>query len=182
MTQPTPTSRLRIGPVDLVARAGEALQLQRDALASSTGMAVSDDRGAIFAAHTARPAYRALAATDEAGSMAGFAYGYAEPPGSWWDSYVRPRMTERGLAELMDQAWTVVELMVSPHAQGTGLGRRLITALVDGLPYPRVQLSTQRDGNPARAFYDRLGFGLLTEVDFPNLPTYVVLGRALPLT
>jgi ribosomal protein S18 acetylase RimI-like enzyme len=170
-----------VAPFDLVVRAAEALQVERAAMASSTGLAVPDDRAEVYATHAARPCYRAVAATDDEGRLVGFGYGYQEARGGWWDSHVRPRMAAVGLEHLLDDAWTVVELHVLPERQGGGLGRRLLEALVDGLAHPRVQLSTQRDANPARGFYDRLGFAELTTVPFPGLPPYVVLGRTLPL-
>ncbi|MEV4373050.1 GNAT family N-acetyltransferase [Nonomuraea sp. NPDC049637] len=55
-----------------------------------------------------------------------------------------------------------------PDWQGKGWGRRLMSALVDGLRaagVPRLHLGMVSTNAPARAFYDRLGFVELAVAD-----------------
>lgn len=55
-----------------------------------------------------------------------------------------------------------------PEWQGLGHGRRLMAALLDGLraaAVPAVHLGMVSTNTAARAFYDRLGFHLVAEMD-----------------
>ncbi len=56
-------------------------------------------------------------------------------------------------------AWILHQIQILPSHQGSGLGRRVVEAVIatartSGLP---VRLSVL-DGNPARRLYERLGF------------------------
>ena len=58
--------------------------------------------------------------------------------------------------------WNVHDLAVMPEARGLGLGRRLLTAVVDAATAEgcsAVSLEVRRDNAPARHLYASLGFG-----------------------
>lgn len=62
------------------------------------------------------------------------------------------------------QAWELIQIQLARSAQGKGLGRVLIRALIDesreaGL---QLKLSVLR-GNPARQLYEQLGFRVVGE-------------------
>lgn len=167
-------------PLDVRASLAQMLPVHESAMASSTGMVVNDERVDIYVRHSERPSFRAVGAY--AGpDLVAFCYGYVEQRGGWWDGYVRPPMRAAGSERWLDDAFTIAELQVSPPWQGHGLGERLLRAVLGEVSERRVLLTTQRDHNRAREFYDRLGFAWLADVDFPALPTFVVLGRNLPL-
>jgi ribosomal protein S18 acetylase RimI-like enzyme len=172
---------VRIGPLDLRARNGEALRVEQVALAAATGVRVPDDRAQVFLQHAQRPGFRCVGATTPEDGLVGFGYGYVEQPGSWWRQHVEPALTAAGQPDRLDTSFTVAELHVRPERQREGIGRALLGELLQSVDQPQVLLTTQQDGNPSRAFYRQLGFVEISPVAFPGLPVYVVLGRDLPL-
>lgn len=173
---------VRLEPLDLVAHQELARALESAALATVVAAAGEgthdDDR--YYVLHARRAGFRALAAWagDE---LVGFGYGYDQRPGSWWDEWVRPALTAHGEQALLADAFELVELHVAPSWHGQGLGRRLLTELLDGVRQPRALLTTQGGANPARAFYRALGARELAEVRHGEVP-FVVLALELPLT
>ena len=169
---------------EVAERAPELVTVQRSALAASTGAPVRDDRVDIVRRHVQRPRFRAVVAEQNAGGpVAGFAYGYREPRDGWWDSAVRPALRAVGEEALLDDAWCLTELHVRPDRQGSGLGRRLLAAVLEGVAGRRVVCSTEAGANPARGFYAHLGFREVAPVRFGDgeHDDYLVLARALPL-
>jgi GNAT superfamily N-acetyltransferase len=179
---PGVTSEVRIEPFDLLAHAEEARALQTAALltvSAVTGVGAPDGE-VHYDRHAARDGFRAVAA--HAGDeLVGFAYGYHETPGSWWDSWVRPALQDAGTDHLLSGAFELVELHVAPAHHGHGLGRRLLTALLDGVTRPRVLLTTQDGANPARGFYAHLGFVDVARLTYGADVPFVVMAADLPL-
>jgi GNAT superfamily N-acetyltransferase len=174
---------LRVEPLDLLAHAAAAHALQVAALrtvAEATGAGGPDDGEPPYAAHAARAGFRCVGAW--AGDrLAGYAYGMTSQPGSWWDGWVRPSLTEAGCAGVLDDAFELCAVFVDPPFHRGGAGRALVTTALTGLDHPRAVLTTQGGANPARAFYRRLGFTeLAVQVVHGDVP-FVVLGAALPL-
>lgn len=142
-------------------------------------------RRGLFVRHTLEPGWAAVVAGTP---PVGFAYGFHCAPGQWWydtlRSGLRGRRGRRAARAWLRDVFCVAELHVRPSAQRQGLGRALLTALLDGRPETCVVLSTPDDAADARAFYARLGFTELAEgFVFPGTPrSYTVLARELPLT
>ena len=176
------TSDVRIEPFDLLAHSAQAKALQTQALLTVSAITgVGAPEGDVqHERHAARAGFRAVAA--HAGDeLVGFGDGYGETPGSWWDTWVRPALQEAGAEHLLAGAFELVELHVAPAHHGEGLGRRLLTALLDGVPCPRVLLTTQDGANPARGFYAHLGFREVARLTYGADVPYVVLASDLPL-
>lgn len=58
-------------------------------------------------------------------------------------------------------AWSGSEidrLVVAPHAHRQGIGRKLVTGILDSIVGQRIQVATGRDNAPARRMYESLGF------------------------
>lgn len=142
----------------------------------------ADRRRGLFIRHTVEPGWAGVATGTP---PVGFAYGFHCVPGQWWydtlRSGLRRRREWRTTRSWLKDVFCVAELHVRPSAQRRGLGRALITALVDGRPERYVVLSTPDDATGARAFYARLGFTELAEgFVFPGTPrAYTVLARDL---
>ncbi|HEX8498912.1 MAG TPA: GNAT family N-acetyltransferase [Actinomycetales bacterium] len=172
---------MRAEPFDLLAATPQAAGLRVEALRTVTAVTGRGilDAPSHFAAHAERPRFRAVA-VHEGGELAGFGYGYEEQPGSWWRARVEPALDRVGAARLLDGAFCLVELHVRPALHRSGIGRVLLRDLLDGLPHPRVLLSTQDGPNPARGFYRRLGLRDVAPVDMDGVP-YLVLTADLPL-
>ncbi len=88
-----------------------------------------------------------------------------------------------GQEQWLDGAFAVTELHVLPEYQGRGIGRELLTRLVDGVPHPSALLSTYDTESRARALYRHLGFiDLVTGFLFPmQVQQYALMGARLPL-
>lgn len=170
---------MRIATLDLLAHVDEAHAVQRAALATvraATGVGGSDDEQ-YYERHAGRDGFRAVGAW-EGDRLVGFAYGYRESPGSWWDGWVRPALQAVGEADLLDGAFELVELHVAPELHGRGIGTHLLDALLAEADAPRVLLSTQAGANPARAFYRARGFREVAALPYGAVP-FLVLERAL---
>jgi GNAT superfamily N-acetyltransferase len=107
-----------------------------------------------------RPGFRAVVATSAQG-IDGFASGWTTGA---------PFRTDRAYGKVAEQlgpdrlatqvvgAFEVDELAVRVRARGTGLGRRLLTELVRGVPDGRAWLLTARKVADTVAFYHRVGW------------------------
>jgi GNAT superfamily N-acetyltransferase len=174
-------SGVRIETLDLLAHADQVDSLKRAALATvaeATGIDSGDDEEQHYERHAARDGFRAVGAWD-GDRLVGFAYGYRETPGSWWEGWVRPALDQVGEAGLLEGAFEVVALHVLPELHGQGVGTRLLAALLDDVDAARVLLTTQDGANPARVFYRARGFREVATLPYGHVP-YLVLARDLP--
>ncbi len=169
---------VRIERFDLVAHAAQARALQTAALrtvSAVTGLGAPGD-DVHYPAHSTQPGFDAVAAWRD-DELVGFAYGHRNASPSWWDDWVRPHLTAVGRQDLLDGAFVIVQLDVDPAWHRKGIGRRLVHALLDGRQEPRIVLTTQGGPNPARGFYERLGFVELTDGPRYDGTPFVVLAR-----
>lgn len=108
--------------------------------------------------HLAMPGLDAWEARTPEGDLLGVTYGW--PTRTWPDTQFY-RSLRRGLGDRASDwlieaaAFAVAELMVYPTAQGSGIGRRLLTALCR--PRSTAWLVTPRQA-PSAAFYQHLGW------------------------
>lgn len=148
--------------------------------------------------HLGRPGYAAFGAVqplplpsgEVRDHLVGITYGYSGAGDQWWNRQLRIGLRQRGLDPRQIDAvagdyFELTELHVHPTAQGHGVGRALLNALLQGRPEPRVLLSTPEvPGDPNRAWnlYRRTGFyDVLREFRFSGDPRpFAVLGHDLP--
>ncbi|MEO3857706.1 GNAT family N-acetyltransferase [Acrocarpospora sp. B8E8] len=94
-------------------------------------------------AQAQRAGFALVAANDEAGKLAGFAFGLPMAEGAWWGGETTP-----GPPEAVAQAkFAVIELNLLPEYRGHGYGKRLLDLLLEGRPEPYATLLA----NPAAA-------------------------------
>lgn len=163
---------------ELAGHADEVLEVYAEAMEVSRTAART--RRSVLAGHLARPGLRAVAALED-GRLVGIAYGYRGSPGQWWHDQVREAMgTELAGAWLQD-AFEVCELHVRPALHGTGLGRELLAALLDGVDAGTAVLTTPDLETRARRFYRAGGWvDLVRDLRFPGDPrSFAVLGLDL---
>jgi ribosomal protein S18 acetylase RimI-like enzyme len=162
----------------LAARTDQLLEVYAEAMEVPASTARS--RRSIVAAHLQREGLRAVAALDDQ-RMVGVAYGYLGAPGQWWHDQVREALTPTQVAQWLDQAFEVCELHVRPEHQGTGLGRRLLAALLAEQPARTAVLTTPDSDTRARRFYRAGGWeDLRRGLRFPGDPrVFAVLGLRL---
>lgn len=188
MTAAPPRYRLlELGQDGLAERLGEAL----DVYVSAMGYAPSTARArrSLWLDHSRRPGWRAVGWVGPAGELLAIAYGYHGAAGQWWFEEVRRglRMTAPDRQRCLVDYFELTELHVRPDAQGTGLGERLLRALLVGADRSTVLLSTpeHHPSPPGRAWrlYHRLGFtDVLRNHRFTgDSRPFAVLGRPLPL-
>ena len=145
-------------------------------------------RRSILATHLERDGLAAVGAVervpggDGPGRLVGIAYGYRGAPGQWWHDQVRAALDETTARTWLDGSFEVCEFHVRPAHQGTGLGRRLMAALLALTDARTAVLTTPDADTRARRFYRTAGWvDLVRELRFPGDPrAFAVL--ALPLT
>ncbi len=144
----------------------------------------------VWRREVSQPGFAALCAMRD-GRIIGLAYGYLGSPDYWWDRQIRRGLRERGGPDAGEQAllrdyFEIAEIHVLPAAQGHGVGRRMITALLHDTSASRALLSTPEvpgERNHAFGLYRSLGFtDLLREFHFDGDPRpFAILRVTLPL-
>ncbi|HEX6443574.1 MAG TPA: GNAT family N-acetyltransferase [Streptosporangiales bacterium] len=177
-------ARMEVYPVDADTFTAELVDACVDIYGAAMHATPDDTerRRGLFIRHTLEPGWAAVAAGSP---PVGFAYGFHCAPGQWWYDTLRAglrgRRARRAVRSWLRDVFCVAELHVRPDAQRQGLGRALLTTLLDVRPERCTVLSTPDDAAGARAFYARLGFTELAEgFVFPGTPrAYTVLARQI---
>ena len=161
------------------ARRDDVLDVYAEAMDVPSGAARA--RRGIVSTHLEQDGLRAVAAQDAQGRLVGIAYGYLGAPGQWWHDQVRAALSDELAAAWLDGSFEVCELHVRPAQQGTGLGRALLAALLDGVPARTAVLTTPDAETRARRFYRAGGWvDLVRRLRFPGDPReFAVLGLQL---
>lgn len=134
----------------------------------------------IIPMHLDRDGLRFVEEEDQAGLLAGIAYGYRGAPGQWWHDIVAGAMTpDQRRSWLRPGHFEVVELVVRPDLRGKGIGGRLHDALLAGIDDPAL-LSTQADNEPALTLYRGRGWETVIPALEFDWGTYCVMGLAAP--
>jgi ribosomal protein S18 acetylase RimI-like enzyme len=167
-------------------RAGAEQVLDVYAEAMGVPRALAGSRRSILSTHLDREGLRTVAALEPGGRLVGVAYGHLGARGQWWHDRVWSALVDSlgrpAAADWMRGSFEVCELHVRPAQQGTGLGRELLDALLEG-PAGRTALLTTPDSETrARGFYRAGGWvDLVRRLRFPGDPReFAVLGLRLP--
>jgi ribosomal protein S18 acetylase RimI-like enzyme len=134
-------------------------------------------RRQIMQSHVTRPGLVAVLARAE-GDLVGFGYGYRGRDGDWWHDVVAGALGRPRAREWLTDSFELAELHVHPDWHGQGIGRRILTTVLDSAVGRTVVLSTHDRESPARRLYRSVGFtDLLTGFVFPgSTEVYVVMG------
>lgn len=135
-------------------------------------------RREIMQSHLHRSGFRAVAASID-DELVGFGYGYRGRAGEWWHDIVTKALSREVAKEWLADAFELAELHLLPAHHGVGIGRTMLTTLLDGVTTTTVVLSTHDHDSPARSLYRSAGFAdLLTSFVFPgSSEVYAVMGR-----
>jgi ribosomal protein S18 acetylase RimI-like enzyme len=118
-------------------------------------------RDAVWERHRVRDGFRLARAYDDE-ALVGFAYGYTGHPGQWWTDHARAVLAADVADAWLGGHFELVSIGVLADARGTGTGRRLLRAVVEGLPHRRLLLMTTADAaDPARRLYASEGWRVL---------------------
>lgn len=115
--------------------------------------------------HSRRPGYHAFVAITENGAVAGMCYGYRGERGQWWHDTVSKQLSAAQNAEWLSDSYELVEVAVAPKYQDVGIGRALISRLLENRGEVTCVLSTRTD-SLAHELYRRMGFEVITEMTF----------------
>ncbi len=122
-----------------------------------------------------------MVARADTGDFVGIAYGYRSQPGQWWHDNVSRALGDHAAQLWLASAFQVTEVAVVPRHQRQGIGKSLLDALLEELPYERAVLSTLDAETVGRAMYRARGWqDLLAGFYFPGVPRrYAIMGRLL---
>lgn len=110
--------------------------------------------------------------------LIGFGYGYLGSPGQWWHDVVATALGRDGSKRWLRNSFELAELHLLPARHGHGVGRELLTRLLDQVDAAHVVLSTPDSESPARLLYRSYGFvDLRCDFQFPGSPeAYAIMG------
>ncbi|WP_299929723.1 GNAT family N-acetyltransferase [uncultured Nocardioides sp.] len=134
-------------------------------------------RHQVWDRHSARPGFRlALARTH--GRLIGFGYGYTGEHGQWWTDSAATVLHPDVASDWLGGHFELVSIGVAESARGASVGRRLLTALTDGLSHHRWVLMTSSDPeDPARRLYRSSGWAVIG----PGFSAdRIIMGRSWP--
>ncbi|WP_027658959.1 GNAT family N-acetyltransferase [Salinispora fenicalii] len=126
--------------------------------------------------HLRRPGF-ALASATEASRLVGVSYGYTMPGGDW----VEPNADEPPALLRAAEKLLVPEWMVAGDYRGSGVGRRLLSMLLNGRSEPYAVLAANPHA-PARRLYERMGwrqYGQIRPKSIPDMDVLVLRISAL---
>jgi GNAT superfamily N-acetyltransferase len=114
--------------------------------------------------HVEREGFRiAVALGDKTDQIVGFAYGYTNTPGQFWHEEVAKVVQPQIVAEWLMNSFRLVEMAVTPKAQGQGLGGLLHDHLLSGAPCWKAVLSTMAAETSAYWMYHKRGWVVLLD-------------------
>jgi ribosomal protein S18 acetylase RimI-like enzyme len=178
-TAATPTTACTIeqlGPDEAALLASDILASYRTAFAAShwdkSERGIVAFENDIFPRHLKREGFAMTAARNTAGKLVGFCYGYIGEHGQYWTDYVAARIHPSLTKAWLGGHFEVAELAVEAEERGKGLGRALLTTLLDSRGDDGVALMTLERDSPALPLYESLGF-----TPFGDFENYVVLGQ-----
>ncbi len=165
-----------LGPDEAALLESDILTSYRTAFSAShwdkSELGITAFENDIFPRHLKREGFAMTAARNGAGKLVGFCYGYIGEHGQYWTDYVAARIHPSLTKAWLGGHFEVAELAVEEDERGKGLGRALLTTLLDSRGDDRRALMTLERDSPALALYESLGF-----TEFGDFENYVVLGQ-----
>jgi ribosomal protein S18 acetylase RimI-like enzyme len=126
----------------------------------------------VLPSHLGRKEFSFASARDETGTLVGYCYGYVGDHGQFWTDYVAERIHPSLEKAWLGDHFEIVELAVVQSARGIGVGRDLLTTLLEAHADDRMALLTLAKTSAALGLYESLGF-----TPFGEFENFVLLGR-----
>jgi len=132
--------------------------------------------------HVEKAGFQMVVAIEtQSDEIVGFAYGYANTPDQQFHQEVAKVINPDLVRAWLLNSFRVVEMAVTPSAQGQGIGGALHDHLLSRVPYEKAILATMAAETNAYELYRKRGWQiLLEEIRFPNVfRPYRVMGLEL---
>ncbi|MEZ2120926.1 MULTISPECIES: GNAT family N-acetyltransferase [unclassified Corynebacterium] len=191
--EPVNTAILPMSPLDFVNHCPELVDIYWIAMdLDAQGLGGHSRQGRVrqWRSLVHNPGFKAVCSVSD-GQITGIAYGMNGEPGKNWTRAIADGLARSGgvdprWPEMLADYYEVSELHVLPEMQGRGIGRKLLTALLEDAPQSWALLSTPEvphEANRAFSLYRSLGF---TDVIrhftfFADPRLFAVLAAELPL-
>lgn len=131
--------------------------------------------------HSSYVGFRGLVNLSNEGKVIGFSYGYTSLPGQFYHELLAKEFNSEEYHQWLQDCFEFVELAVQPSYRKRGLGKMLITKLLEAVDNKTTILTTQIDNNSARSLYESLNWKVLKEPFYPSnsKQPYVIMGKKL---
>ncbi len=165
-----------LGPDEASELSEDIRRIYRDAFTSShwdkSELGIQAFETDIFPRHLKREGFALATARDAAGTLVGFCYGYIGEHGQFWTDYVAARIHPSLTKAWLGGHFELAELAIEESSRGKGLGRLLLSTLLESRGEDRVALTTLAADSPGLPLYQSLGF-----TQFGDFDNFVVLGQ-----
>nr|WP_304217247.1 GNAT family N-acetyltransferase [Fredinandcohnia onubensis] len=131
--------------------------------------------------HSSYKGFRGFAILSKEDRVIGFAYGYTSLPGQFYHELLAKEFNSEEYHDWFQDCFEFVELAVHPSYRKQGLGKMLISKLVEGVDNSTTILTTQINNTSARSLYESLQWKVLKEPFYPSSleHPYVIMGKEL---
>ena len=131
--------------------------------------------------HSSYRGYRGFVILSREDRVIGFSYGYTSLPGQFYHELLAKEFTSEEYQKWLQDCFEFVELAVHPSYRKQGLGKMLITKLLEDVDNRTTILTTQIDNKSARSLYESLQWKVLKEPFYPSSleHPYVIMGKEL---
>lgn len=131
--------------------------------------------------HSSYEGFRGFVIQSKEDRVIGFSYGYTSMPGQFYHELLAKEFNSEEYYDWLQDCFEFVELAVHPSYRKQGLGKMLISKLLEGVDNSTTVLTTQINNNSARSLYESLQWKVLKEPFYPSntkMP-YVIMGKKL---
>ncbi len=131
--------------------------------------------------HRSYTGFKGFVILSKEDKVIGFSYGYTSLSGQFYHGLLSKEFNSEEYHNWLQDCFEFVELAVHPSYRKQGLGKMLITKLLDDVDNKTTILTTQIDNYSARSLYESLHWEVLKEPFYPSnsKQPYVIMGKEL---
>lgn len=131
--------------------------------------------------HRSYEGVRGFVVLSEEDNVIGFSYGYTSLPGQFYHELLAKEFNSEECQKWLSNCFEYVELVVHPSYRKQGMGKKLITKLLENVENETAILTTQVDNTPARSLYEALHWEVIKDSFYPSdsKQRYVIMGKEI---